>query len=33
MIASLGEHPLTREEVRTRYPALGVAVGDERLMR
>ncbi len=26
----LDERPLTPEEVRTRYPALGIAVGDER---
>jgi len=28
-----GERPLTSEEVRTRYPALGMAVGGERPMR
>ena len=26
----LGECPLTPEEVRSRYPALGIALGDER---
>jgi len=28
-----GERPATPEEVRTRYPALGMAVGGERPMR
>ena len=26
----LGKYPLTPEQVRSRYPALGIAVGDER---